>query len=161
MGAVTMCKEEEGPCSDDSQCSAASVCLKNNCPWDSSKDCCGGRYTKVTSGASCEASGFGRITSGLECQTAPQELGLSFRWRGTVDAPDGPPGCYLRFDGDLWYNVNEQSTVPCTSQSYCVCKTVAVVTRVIYSGLPTRGHNPGTITVQPGVKYTVNVEILR
>ena len=38
---------------------------------------------------------------------------------------------------------------------------VAVVTRVIYSGLPTRGHNPGTITVQPGVKYTVNVEILR
>ena len=40
--AVTMCKEEEGPCSNDSQCSAALVCLKNNCPWDSSKDCCEG-----------------------------------------------------------------------------------------------------------------------
>ena len=81
-----------------------------------------GRYTKVTSGASCEANGFGSITSDLECQTAPQELGLSLTWRGTINAP-GPPGCYHRFDGDLWYNVNGQPTEPCTSQSICVCKT--------------------------------------
>ena len=81
-------------------------------------------YTLLTSGASCEASGFGSITSLAECQTAPQELGISFTKRGTVDSPGAPSGCYHRFDGDLWYNENEHSTAPCTSSSRCVCKTV-------------------------------------
>ena len=80
-------------------------------------------YTLVTSGASCKASGFGRITSLADCQTAPQELGISVTPKGTVDSSFDPPGCYLKFDGDLWYNVNGQSTAPCDSQSNCVCKS--------------------------------------
>ena len=80
-------------------------------------------YTLVTSGASCKASGFGRITSLADCQTAPQELGLSFTPKGSGDKPNRPQGCYLRSGGHLWYNTNGQSTAPCDSQSNCVCKS--------------------------------------
>ena len=73
------------------------------------------------SGASCEASGFGRITSLAECQTAPQHLGISVTPKGTTSSTTGAWGCYLRYDGDLWFNKNEQSTTPCTSSSKCVC----------------------------------------
>ena len=68
------------------------------------------------------ASGLGRITSLAECQIATQKLGLNVRNSGIVDA-NAPSNCYYRFDGDLWYNENEQSTAPCTSSSQCVCKT--------------------------------------
>ena len=38
---------------------------------------------------------------------------------------------------------------------------VAVVTKVIYTGNTVKRFNSGTITVQPGLQYSVNVEILR
>ena len=79
-----------------------------------------GWYILVDRGASCEASGYTRMTSLADCHKALQELGLSHTPKGTVDLPS-PQGCYLRFDGDLWYNMNEQST-ECTPESNCVCR---------------------------------------
>ena len=58
-------------------------------------------YTTVSSGASCEANGFARIPTLADCKNALQELGQSL-WGGTVDNPDGPPGCYLRFGQLSW-----------------------------------------------------------
>ena len=87
-------------------------------------------YTVLSSGSSCEASGHSRITSLAECQTAPQELGISFTKKGTVENHHTAYGCYLNIDGDLWYNVKEQSTAPCNSGSKCVCKTGIIVLHV-------------------------------
>ena len=79
-------------------------------------------FTVVSSGASCEANGFGNVKSLGECKTAPQELNIQVTEMGAVNSNEGPTGCYLRFDGDLWYNKNGQSTVQCSSKSKCVCK---------------------------------------
>ena len=79
--------------------------------------------TTVASGASCEEIGFATITSVNDCQSALQEIGLSHTPKGTVDGSYGPAGCYLRSDGDLWYNLNGQSATPCSSESTCICRT--------------------------------------
>ena len=78
-----------------------------------------GSYILVDRGASCEASGYTRMSSVSDCHKALQNLGLSHDPKGTVNQPS-PQGCYLRFDGHLWYNTNEQST-DCNPQSKCVC----------------------------------------
>ena len=80
-----------------------------------------GKYHKVSSGKSCEESGFARIISQADCKNAPEG-----NFKGTLPkdmSTFGPGGCYLRHDGDVWYNPNEQSTKPCTSESICICKT--------------------------------------
>ena len=79
-------------------------------------------YTTVSSGASCEAVGFARIPSLADCKNALQELRQSHSPKGTVHGSFGPRHCYLRYDGDLWYNLNGQSTTPCSSASNCVCR---------------------------------------
>ena len=81
-----------------------------------------GTYSMVTSGASCEGSGFATITSLDDCNNALQELKLDHTPKGTVISSAAAQGCYLRLDGDLWYNLDEQSTAPCTSQSTCICR---------------------------------------
>ena len=78
-----------------------------------------GKYHNVTSGKSCEESGFARIASQADCKNY---LGENFK--GTLPngiSTFGPAGCYLRHDGDLWYNANKHSTKPCTSESICIC----------------------------------------
>ena len=78
-------------------------------------------YEQVKSGTSCNL-----ITSSEECTRAALELGLSHTPKGTVPQnidTYGPSGCYLRFNGELWYNANEQSPAPCTSESTCICRT--------------------------------------
>merc|ERR1712117_429334 len=78
-------------------------------------------YEQVKSGTYCNL-----ITSFEECTGAAFQLGLSHTPKGTVPKDIdtyGPAGCYLRWDGDLWYNANEQSTTPCTSESPCICRT--------------------------------------
>ena len=80
-------------------------------------------YSMVTYGASCEEARLATITSLDDCNNALQELGNDHTPKGTVDTSFGPTGCYLRADGDLWYNLNGQSLASCTSQSTCICWT--------------------------------------
>ena len=78
-------------------------------------------YSMVTYGASCEEIGLATVTSLDDCNKALQELGLDHTPRGTVGSTFRPSGCFLNADGDLWYNLNGQSTAQCTSQSSCIC----------------------------------------
>ena len=75
-------------------------------------------YKQVKNGTSCNL-----ISSSEECTRAALELGLSHTPKGTVPQDQeayGPFGCYLRSNGDLWYNANEQSPASCTSESTCI-----------------------------------------
>ena len=82
-----------------------------------------GKYSVVTSGISCEETGSAKITTLEECRSALQAAGFGQRVNGTVDLSDQPAGCYLRSDGDVWFNKYGQTPALCTSQSKCdVCE---------------------------------------
>ena len=81
-----------------------------------------GNYSTVIYEASCEKIGSATLTSLDDCQKALQELRLNHTPRGTTNNSYSPAGCYLRYDGDLWYNVNGESTEQCSSKSKCICR---------------------------------------
>ena len=107
----------------------------------------------MTSGASCEANGYTRIKSLCECEAAPQELGLHVSKRGETDNTFSPSGCYLMFDGDLWFNTNVQSTQPCTSRSKCICGSAGRLTHKC--GIEWSCHNYGKNWCTGAKKFTV------
>ena len=81
------------------------------------------QYSAVTSGTSCEEAGSAKITTLEECRSAFEEVGLDDRVKGTENISDQPAGCYLRSDGDVWFNEYGQTPALCTSQSKCdVCE---------------------------------------
>ena len=78
-----------------------------------------GKYSVVTSGTSCEETGSAKITTLEECRSALQSAGFGHRVKGTDDLSDQPMGCYLRSDGNVWFN----QPALCTSQLKCdVCE---------------------------------------
>ena len=76
------------------------------------------KYTKVTSGTSCE-----RIMSKEECERAAVALGLSDTTAYAASYSHSPPYCYYKgSNNNLYYNDNGNSAAQCTSERECLCK---------------------------------------